>query len=91
MQRKHLSTTPVYTYAQSCQVVIDLDEILHGVSNGADHAVNDVHNSVGGNLITVDDPGTIHSHHLHKRRTSVLYSPGDFCITAERPILTPLG
>lgn len=63
----------VCTHTQSCQVIFNLDDILNCVSNSADDTVNDMHNSIGGNLVAVDNPGTVHSHHLHIPYTWLLY------------------
>lgn len=52
------------THTESCQVVVDLDDILDRASNSTDNTVNDMNNSVGGHLVAVDNPGAVHSHHL---------------------------
>lgn len=61
------------THTQSCQVIVNLDDILDGVSNSADDTVNNMHNTIGGNLVTMDNPGTIHSHHLYITYQSILH------------------
>lgn len=62
-----------FPYTQGCQVIVNLNDILDCVANSFDNTVNDMHNSIGGNLVTMDNPGAVHSHHLHKTFTSMLY------------------
>lgn len=52
------------THTESCQVVVDLDDILDWVSSSTDNTVNDVNDSIGGHLVAVDNPGAVHSHNL---------------------------
>lgn len=59
----------VFTHAQSRQVIVNLNDILDCVSNGTDNTVNDMHNSIGGNLVAIDNPSAVHSHHLHTTYT----------------------
>lgn len=56
-------------YVEGGEVVIILQDIPDGAADGADHAVHHVHHPVGGHLVTVQDPGTVHSHNLdtHQR------------------------
>lgn len=61
------------THIQSGQVIINCNFIFDCASNSADNAVNDVHNSIGCNLVAIDNPGTVHSHHLHITYTSMLW------------------
>ncbi len=63
----------VCTHTQSCQVIVNLDDILDCVSKSADNTVNDMNNSIGGNLVAIDNPAAVHSHHLHITYTSMLY------------------
>lgn len=53
------------THIQSCQVFLNRNDILDGISNSADDTVNDMDNSIGCNLVAIDNPGTVHRHHLH--------------------------
>lgn len=62
----------VGTYTQSGQVIVNLNDVLDGVSNSTDDSVNDMHNTIGCNLVAIDDPGTVHSHHLHRTLTLML-------------------
>lgn len=54
----------ISTYAESCQVVIDFNDVLDRVSNSADNAVDNVNNSVCGHLVAVNNPSAVHGHHL---------------------------
>lgn len=54
------------TYAQSTQVFVHFDHILNSVANSCDDAVNDVDHSIGGHLVTVNDPGTVHCDNLNE-------------------------
>lgn len=57
------------THIQSGQVIINLNSILDCVSNSADDTVNDMHDSIGCNLVAIDNPGTVDRHHLHITHT----------------------
>lgn len=52
------------TYAKSCQVVVDFNDVLDCVSDSADNAVDNVNDSVGGHLVAVNNPSAVHGHHL---------------------------
>lgn len=54
------------TYIEGRELIIDIQGVLNGVDHRADDAVNDMHHSVRGHLVTMDDPGTIHCHNLHR-------------------------
>lgn len=53
-----------HTHAQGRQFIVIFDNILDRVSNSADNTVNHMHNSIGCNLVAVDNPGTVDCHHL---------------------------
>lgn len=54
----------IYTYRQGCQVIVNLNVILNSASNTSDDTVNDMDDSIGCYLVTIDNPCTVHSHHL---------------------------
>lgn len=54
------------TYIKGGELIIDIQNLLDGVAHSTDDPINDVHHTVGGHLITVDDPGAIHRHNLHR-------------------------
>lgn len=61
------------THTESCQIIVNLKDIPDGISNSADDTVNDMHNSIGCNLVAIDNSGAVHSHHLHVTSPLVLY------------------
>lgn len=65
MEKEERRTEENKTYIESGEVIVNLNDILNGVAHGSDDTVDDVHHSVGGNLVAMDDPGTVHRHDLH--------------------------
>lgn len=72
----------ICTHVQGWQIIFNFNEVLNRVSNSADNTVNDMHNSIGCNLVAVDYPGTVDCHHLYvlivgtERRISANASTG---------------
>lgn len=52
------------TYVERRELVVDIQDVLDGVAHGADDPVDDVHHTVCGHLVAVDDPGAVHCHDL---------------------------
>lgn len=55
-----------FTYIESGEIIIDIQDLHDGVAHSADDPINDVHHTVCGHLVTVDDPGTVHCHNLNR-------------------------
>lgn len=56
-----------YTYTEWGEVLIDIQDFFDGAANSTDDPINDMHHTVCGHLVTMDDPGTVHSHDLHRK------------------------
>lgn len=55
------------TYVQRRQIILNFKHILNGVANSSDDTIDDMHHTIGGNLVPMNDPGTVDSHHLNNR------------------------
>lgn len=53
------------TYTEGRELILFIQDILNGFAHTADDPINHVHNAVRGHLVGVNDPGTVHGHHLH--------------------------
>lgn len=56
----------LWTYAQSAQLIFYFNDVLNGVANRSDDTIKYVHHTVGGHLVAVNDPRTVHGHNLNK-------------------------
>lgn len=52
------------SYPERREVVLGLDEVLDGGPDLGEHPVDDVHDPVGGDLVSMDDSGTVHGDNL---------------------------
>lgn len=55
-----------FAYTEGGEIIVDIQDFLDGVAHGADDPINDMHHAVCGHLVTMDDPGTVHCHDLHR-------------------------
>lgn len=55
-----------FTYSKSGEIFVVFQIVLDGVAHRADDSINDVHHTVFGHLVSVDDPGTVHRHNLDR-------------------------
>lgn len=55
------------TYIQRRQIFLNIQHILNGVAHSSDNTIYNMHHSVGGHLVTMNDPSTVDSNHLYKR------------------------
>lgn len=54
-----------FTHTKRGEVICDVQDIFNGVTHSADYPIDDMHHTICGHLVTVDDPGTVHCHNLH--------------------------
>lgn len=55
------------TYIQRRQIILNVKHILNGVAHSSDNTINDMHHSIGGHLVPMNDPGTVDCNHLNKK------------------------
>lgn len=73
-----LSTRELANSAQHCpyieggEVIGVVQDFFDGVSCHSDDSVDNVHHTVGGHLISMDDPGTVDCHNLLRRGYFIL-------------------
>lgn len=60
-----------FTYIEGGELICDIQVLLDGVAHSGDDPINDVHHTVCGHLVTIDDPGTVHCHDLQSEE--ILY------------------
>lgn len=53
------------TYSKRRKIIFDLNEILNSISNSGQDTINDMNNTIGSNLVAMDDPGTVNSNNLY--------------------------
>lgn len=53
-----------FAYTEGVEVLVHIQDFFDGVAHGGDDAIDDMHHAVGGHLVTVDNPGTVHRHYL---------------------------
>ena len=58
------------THPQGLQVIINVNDRLHVVSNGGDDAVHHVNDAVSGVLVRFDETCAVHRHNLRSERES---------------------
>lgn len=56
------------TDPEGFQAVLSLNDLLDGVGGGGDDLVDDMNHSVGGMVVSFQQPGTVHCHNLHRER-----------------------
>lgn len=52
------------TYSERWKIILYFNEILNGISNRSQDTVNDMNNTIGSNLVAMDDPGTVNGNNL---------------------------
>ncbi len=60
-----------FTYVEGGELIGDIQVLLDGVAHSRDDPINDMHHTICGHLVTIDDPGTVHCHDLHSEE--ILY------------------
>lgn len=55
--------------------VFDLDDLLDVVGDGGDDLVNEVHHTVGGVVVSFQQPSTVHGHNLSREEVRMSSSP----------------
>lgn len=71
MLASQLQVLFIFTYSEGGELICDIQDFLDVVAHAADDPINDMHHTICGHLITIDDPGTVHCHNLH--REEMLY------------------
>lgn len=61
------------THPKGFQAVLSLNDLLDGVGSGGDDFVDDMNHSIGGVMVGFQQPGTVHSHNLHRERAMGCY------------------
>lgn len=61
------------THPKGLQAFLGLNDVLNAVRGGGDDFVNDVNHSVGGVVVSFQQPGTVHSHNLQRERCTGCY------------------
>lgn len=56
------------TDPQGFQAVLSLNDLLDGVGGGGNDLVDDMNHSVGGVVVSFQQPGTVYCHNLHRER-----------------------
>lgn len=55
-----------FTYIEGGEIISDIKDFLDGAGHSVQDPINDMHHTVCGHLVTMDDPGTVHCHNLHR-------------------------
>lgn len=61
------------THPKGFQAVLGLNDLLDGVGGGGNDFVNDMNHSIGGMVVSFQQPGTVHSHNLQRERSMGCY------------------
>ena len=62
-----------WTHPKSFQAFLGLNDLLNAVCSGSDDFVDDMYHSVGGMVVSFQQPGTVHSHNLQRERATGRY------------------
>lgn len=60
------------TYFQCSEIIIGFYQVPYRLVHNADDPIDDVHDSISGHLVAMNDPGAIHSDNLLKQFTLVI-------------------
>lgn len=55
-----------YTYTEGRELIGNIQDIPDCVANSTDDSINHVYHTVCGQLVTKDDPSTVHRHDLQR-------------------------
>lgn len=62
-----------WTHPKSFQAFLGLNDVLNAVCSGSNDFVDDMDHSVGGMVVSFQQPGTVHSHNLQRERATRCY------------------
>lgn len=62
--RELVNSARHFPYIEGGEVISVVQDFLDGISCHSDDSVNNVHHTVGGHLVSMDDPGTVDCHNL---------------------------
>lgn len=56
----------IVSYTKRRKVFIELQVILDGVPHGLDYPIDDMHHTICGQLVSIENPDTVHCNNLRK-------------------------